>query len=53
MSNGIIVKVDDKKKVATVEMFLNDRVETWVEFNLQQLDRLLIELAKARLQLEK
>jgi hypothetical protein len=47
-TNGVQVKVDTDRKIATVHMFLNGEYVAWVEYNPEQLNGLIKELKQAR-----
>lgn len=51
--NGIQVKVDAKRNIATLHAFLDGRYATWVEFDAEQLDGLIGLLEDARSTLTK
>ena len=46
--NGVKITPDKEKQVIVFQMFLNGKYETWVEFNKEQLDNLLLEIQTAR-----
>jgi hypothetical protein len=50
--NGIRVTPDKEKQVIVLQMFLNGQYGTWVEFNKEQLNGLLLEIQTARKALE-
>jgi hypothetical protein len=50
--NGIRVTPDKEKQVIVLQMFLNGQYGTWVEFNEEQLNGLLLEIQTARKALE-
>jgi hypothetical protein len=46
--NGIKVTPDKEKQVIVLQMFLNGKYGTWVEFNEEQLEGFLLQIHFAR-----